>query len=167
MRNLFLVMLILALGKCLTVEGYEDPVPLFSVGGGRVFAGKRHSGGLIQFEYKLGKYWFGHIRPQASLAIPELRSLFFSVGLAFEIYLGDKFVLSPNFSPGLYYKGRGRDLGCPLEFRSCFEAAYVLNNGARFGSQFYHISNASISNRNPGENAWTLFLAFPLRCFRI
>ncbi len=139
----------------------ENPVPLFSIGGGRLFAGPNHSGGIVQCEYKWGKYWCGHIRPQVTFAIPEMRSIFFGVGLAWEYYLTRKIVFSPNFSPGLYHRGEGRDLGYPLEFRSALEAAYEFNNSARIGTQFYHISNGSLSDRNPGENAWVIFIAFP------
>lgn len=139
-----------------------NPTPLLCLGGGYLDAGSHHSGGLAQIEYKFGKYFWHYIRPQASLIVPELRSVFVGVGLAFEIYSTDRLIFSPSFTPGLYYRGKGKDLGFPIEFRSSLEVAYEFANNIRIGSQFYHISNASLSHKNPGVNALTVFLAIPL-----
>lgn len=140
---------------------YERP-PLLSIGGGYWHAGPRHSDGLFQLEYKFGEIFFRYLRPQVSLVAPEMRALFLGVGLAFEIVFRDHWVFSPNFEPGFYWRGSGRNLGYPLEFRSALELAYEWDNACRFGGQLYHISNASLSNRNPGANALTLFFALPL-----
>lgn len=135
---------------------------LIALGGGYYFAGRRHSGGLIQAEYKWHRTYWKVVRPQVELIVPEFKSVFVGVGFALEFYLTKHLVFSPNFSPGLYYRGQGRHLGYPLEFRSCLELAYEWNNKARLGTQFYHISNASLGRKNPGANALTCFLAFPL-----
>lgn len=144
----------------LSLYGEGKPVPLFAAGGGYLDAGS-HSGGLFQVEYRFGKYYLFHIRPQATLILPTLGSVFFGIGLGVELYMTKNLLFTPSFSPGLYYKGCGRDLGYPLEFRESIEMAYEWQNKARLGFQFYHISNASLSDRNPGANALTLFLAIP------
>ena len=46
-----------------------------------------------------------------------------------------------------------RDLGYELEFRSGIEIGYVFCNKSRLGVHFYHISNASLGRKNPGEEA--------------
>lgn len=146
---------------CASLFAYEDPCALASIGGGYWDAGKHHSGGLVQIEYKWGTYYFGYIRPQATLASPNCNSLFFGVGLGIELYMSPHMIFCPNFCPGLYYKGSGRNLGFPLEFRSALEMAYEFNNKSRLGVQFYHISNAHLGNKNPGANALTLYFAVP------
>lgn len=149
------------------IDASECPVPLLSLGGGYWDAGHSHADGLIQVEYKAGKCFWNFIRPQASLIFPEFRAVFLGVGFAIEIHITDHLIFSPNFEPGLYYRGKGKNLGCPIEFRSAAEFSYEFKNKMRIGMQYYHLSNASISNRNPGANAATVFLAFPLNpcCF--
>jgi lipid A 3-O-deacylase len=70
--------------------------------------------------------------------------------------------LAPNFAAGYYNKGHGKDLGCPLEFRSGIEAAVVFNNQMRCGVHFSHTSNASIGRKNPGLETLAFFIAFPI-----
>lgn len=141
----------------------ECPIPLLSVGGGHVHAGSHHSGSFVQVEYQWGQYLWWRIRPQAILIAPEIHSLFFGLGIGFEFYFKESFVITPNFSPGLYYQGGWRNLGLPLEFRSCLDVAYELRNKVRVGGQISHISNASISSKNPGANFFAFFVSFPLK----
>jgi lipid A 3-O-deacylase len=134
-------------------------VPHIVLGGG-YFDGGRHSGGLFQLEYRFARYYCNVLRPQIIAIVPQLKSVFLGAGLGFEIKI-DKFLVIPSFSPGLYFKGKGKDLGFPVEFRSSIEASYEWNQ-IRFGIQFYHISNASLSDKNPGANALVAVLSLPL-----
>ncbi len=164
-KKYFIVLLICGLYS-FSLQSYEPPVPLLSFGGGPYYAGPRHSGAIAQVEYKFGTYWWGFIRPQVTLSTPEFKATFIGAGIAAEFYLCERLVFSPNFCPGIYFQGDGRDLGYPLEFRSAVEIAYEFRNLARLGTQFWHISNASLSDKNPGANAWVFFFAFPIRyCF--
>lgn len=144
------------------VRAQNSPPPLISIGGGWWMAGEPHHTALFQAEYKWGSYWLKCIRPEACLVVPANPSLFIGLGIAIDLYLSKHFVVSPNFCPGYYVQGKGKNLGCPLEFRSALEAAYEFNNKIRFGTQFWHISNASLGKKNPGVNALTLFIAFPM-----
>ena len=71
--------------------------------------------------------------------------------------------MTPSFIPGVYCKGSGKDLGYPLEFRSSLELAYEWCCKARLSGQFYHISNASLSKKNPGANALALIFCIPFK----
>lgn len=82
-------------------------------------------------------------------------------GAGLEFLFFKKLVFFPNFSPGIYFKGKGFDLGSPIEFRSCLELAFVINPKLWIGTQFFHLSNAHLnSHRNPGVNGWIFFLSF-------
>ena len=70
-------------------------------------------------------------------------------GIAFDWKLG-KFVFTPSFAAGAYSDGDGKDLGHVIEFRSALEVAYEFENRHRLGLIFYHLSNASIGDSNPG-----------------
>ena len=140
----------------------ENPTPIFCVGGGYLDAGSRHSGGVVQIEYKWAKYFWHILRPQITLIAPELRSVFLGLGIGWECNLTERITLIPSFSPGFYYKGNGRNLGFPIEFHSSVELSFRLNNKNWVGIQIYHISNAHLSRKNPGLNAVTLSFAFAI-----
>lgn len=135
---------------------------LITVGGGHLYGGPRHTSGILQFEYKFATRFWKYLRPQATLAFPQLKGVFFGAGIGVDCYLTRHLVFTPSFEPGFYSKGKSRDLGFPIQFRSSVELALEKCNGARVGTQFYHISNASLGHRNPGINAWVFFVGFPL-----
>ena len=56
----------------------------------------------------------------------------------------------------------GEHLGNELEFRSGLELQYRLGNGARFGVGFFHLSNAGISESNPGTEALVFSIGLPV-----
>lgn len=146
-----------------SMVGSEQQPPLVIVGGGWLDAGVHHSGGIIQGEYRWSGWSCWHyIRPQLVVLVPGFHSIYVGVGACLELYLSEHLVFSPSFSPGLYYKGKGRDLGYPLEFRSSLELCYEFENKMRIGGQFYHLSNASLSHKNPGMNALVVIFSFPL-----
>ena len=141
----------------------ENPRPVFCIGGGYLDGGSHHSGGVLQVEYKWEKYFWHRLRPQITLSIPNFCSLFLGIGIGWECHLTERITLTPSFSPGLYYRGNGRNLGYPIEFRSAIELSYRLNRNNWVGIQAYHISNAHLANKNPGINAYVLFFAFPIK----
>jgi hypothetical protein len=73
-----------------------------------------------------------------------------------------RFVFTPGFAVSLYEKGSGLDLGGALEFRSSFEAACRISDRLRMGVSLYHLSNASIYDRNPGSESIVVTLTTPL-----
>jgi lipid A 3-O-deacylase len=102
-----------------------------------------------------------HVRPLAAFSISTDQNFFVCGGVGYDIFFGKKIVLTPSFAPGLYYHGKGKHLGFPLNFRSALEIAYVFHNQGRFGAQFNHISNAHILHKNPGANTLYIFYAIP------
>lgn len=85
------------------------------------------------------------------------------VGFSLYVPLGPRFVLRGSFAPGAYATGNGKDLHSVLEFRSAIEAGFRFGRGLRLGVELYHLSNGSLSERNPGEESLVLTLAIPLR----
>lgn len=147
--------------KLLSVEE-KRVTPLFVISGGYLDS-RKFSGSLIQAEYKYGEYLWKNFRPQFNLLFTQYCSGFVGLGVGWEYYLTRQLVVIPSFSPGIYWRGKGKDLGCPLEFRSALEISYEMKNKIRIGIQISHVSNAHLSNRNPGFNALTLNLAMPLQ----
>jgi len=118
---------------------------------------------MLQFqaEYKFSACWHG-IQPIASLMFTEKGSTYFCFGACYDIYMGNYIVLTPSFAPGIYIKGGGKELGYPLEFRSSIALAGEFRNCHRLGVQFYHISNAKLGFKNPGEESLVIFYSFAL-----
>ena len=50
-----------------------------------------------------------------------------------------------------------------VQFRSNVEGAYRFDNRARAGVAFYHLSNASLGNDNPGTEVLSVFYAHPIK----
>ncbi len=114
-----------------------------------------------QIEYKWSPVVY-KLRPFVGLMATQRGSGYVYGGVGFDVFIGKRLVLTPSFAPGFYWKGNGKNLGFPLEFRSSLEGAVVMKNQMRVGLQFYHISNASLGHRNPGEESLLLFLSIPL-----
>jgi lipid A 3-O-deacylase len=133
------------------------------VGPGIFDVDQDHPRALIQVEYR----WeinCHHWRPLAAFFITTDRSFYVCGGMSYDIFLGKKVVLTPSFSPGLYYHGDGKRLGFPLNFRSAMDLSYVLPNQGRLTVQFNHISNARMLWKNPGADSLIFFYAIPIPC---
>ena len=62
--------------------------------------------------------------------------------------------LTPSFTPGIYNKGNGKDLGHIIEFKSEIRLSMDLSKNSMFGMSYNHISNASLGSKNPGANSY-------------
>ena len=58
----------------------------------------------------------------------------------------------PSFSPGLYNQGDGKDLGHVIEFKSELKLSLDLPKDTEFGFSLNHMSNADLSDKNPGTD---------------
>jgi hypothetical protein len=94
--------------------------------------------------------------------ITARRSIYSYGGMYIDIYPKHPLFFSLNFAAGYYNKGNGKDLGCPLEFRSGIALSYKFKSNKRIGSHFYHISNASLRRKNPGTECLDFFISFPI-----
>jgi len=118
---------------------------------------------MLQFqaEYQWSASWHG-VQPIAGLMVTEKGSIYVCAGACYDIYLGKYLVLTPSFAPGIYFKNGGKDLGYPLEFRSSIALSAEFGNCHRLGVQFYHISNASVGYKNPGEESLVVFYSIAI-----
>ena len=118
---------------------------------------------LAQFGMKQG---FVDIHPIAGLYLNTEGGIYGFAGLEFEKYLTPEIVLNPSFAVGYYDdNGQSTDLGLDLEFRSGIEVLYEMPNGVRVGPGFYHLSNASLGEDNPGTEMLMLNFSVPFANF--
>jgi lipid A 3-O-deacylase len=76
--------------------------------------------------------------------------------------IGERFLITPSFGAGLYHDGGGKNLGHTIEFRSQLEIGYEFDDKSRIGLAGGHISNAALSDRNPGTEIINLYYHQPI-----
>ena len=101
-------------------------------------------------------------RPLIGIMATTKGSGYIYTGIAFDVFFTKRVVFTPSFAPGIYIKGKGMELGFPLQYRSSAELSYRFKNKGRLGGMFYHISNASLGFRNPGTECLVFFYSIPL-----
>jgi lipid A 3-O-deacylase len=162
-RLLLLSFLLCAFSPFFSLKAEEDKTAKLLYMGAGVYDIIHNPKNLqLQLEYRSFIKSFHYARPLIGLFGTDKATFYFYSGMALDIFLGKKFVITPSFAPGLYFKGFGKNLWFPLEFRSSMEAAFVLPNKGRIGAQFFHISNASLGSKNPGAESLIFFYALPL-----
>lgn len=136
---------------------------LISFGGGiyEVVRNNHNTTAEFRVEWRPSAVWHT-IRPTLGFMMTVRGSTYLYLGFGFDWILKKHFILSPNFAAGWYSKGGGKDLGFPLEFRSGIEMAWRFKNASRAGVHFYHLSNASMGWKNPGEESLVFFFSLPI-----
>ncbi len=117
--------------------------------------GKRST--LIGFQHQnetLNRDTFlGNISPITGALITADNATYFYTGVQAHYKLGS-LNFTPSFTPGLYNKGNGKDLGHVLEFKSEVQLSLELPKNSQFGVSYNHLSNASLGDKNPGANSY-------------
>ncbi len=105
---------------------------------------------------------FLNFRPLIGLMATAKGTVYGYVGLNFDLLFADHILFAPGFAAGYFTAGNGKKLGYPIEFRSGVELAWQFSDWHRIGLHFYHLSNASLGHRNPGEESLVLFYDIPI-----
>lgn len=94
----------------------------------------------------------GPQRVQSGIMLDPAGSVYAHAGLDLPLALGRdaRWELLPSVAAGVWHQGNGKRLGHPLEFRSGIELRRTFRGGGRLGIYLYHLSNASLGDRNPG-----------------
>ncbi len=163
-KGLFRVLCVPAAAGMLAFGGPAragDP-DFLSIGGG-YFDWNRQKDPAAEFrlEYRSDmEFWV--FKPFAGLMGTSDAAFYGYAGVLIDVYLGNRFVVTPSFAPGYYEKGNGYDLGHELEFRSQLEFAYRFDDRSRLGLAISHMSNASIADNNPGAESAILYYTVPV-----
>ena len=98
--------------------------------------------------------FLGTLSPVTGFMITENNAGYIYTGVQAQYSFG-KINITPSFTPGLYGEGDGKDLGHVLEFKSELQLSLDLFSNSELGFSYNHISNASLSDKNPGANSYT------------
>ena len=95
--------------------------------------------------------FIGKISPITGFMITGDNSTYLYTGIEANYNIGI-INLVPSFSPGLYGQGDGKDLGHVIEFKSELKLSLDLPKDTEFGFSLNHMSNADLSDKNPGTD---------------
>ena len=99
--------------------------------------------------------FLGKISPVTGFMLTENNAAYAYTGIQAQYNLG-KLNIIPSFTPGIYGKGDGKDLGHALEFKTEVQMSLNLSDSTQFGMSYNHISNASLGDKNPGANSYMI-----------
>lgn len=138
----------------------EDPAFL-ALGAGFFDINDNEEAAEFRIEYRSARrLWI--FKPFGGLMATSDAAVYGYGGILLDVFFGRRWVLTPSFAAGLYEDGGGKDLGHAIEFRSALELAYRFDNRARVGLSFYHMSNSSLADNNPGTEVLTLVYSIAL-----
>ena len=106
-----------------------------------------------QNENLMRSSFLGILSPITGAMITADNAAYFYTGVQAQYKIG-KINLTPSFTPGIYEKGNGKDLGHAIEFKSEVQLSLNLHEKSQFGMSYNHISNASLGDKNPGANSY-------------
>ncbi|MBL4719651.1 MAG: acyloxyacyl hydrolase [Alphaproteobacteria bacterium] len=150
----------MTLGAAASALAGDDPTFITFHGGG-YDVNDNETAGQFNMEYRSGWDEY-YVKPFVGVMATTEAAAYLYGGFMLDIYFGPRIVFTPNVAVGLYYDGDGKELGSVIEFRSGVELAYRFDDRTRLGVAFHHISNASLSDNNPGTETLTLTLSLPL-----
>jgi lipid A 3-O-deacylase len=116
---------------------------------------------LISDSFKSWDPYF-RVKPFVGIETSSRGQLYALGGFNWEIPMGKHFYLSVNPSVGLYYRGNGKQLGSFVEFRTQAELGYRFENESRVSVFISHVSNAGLTNLNPGANTVGAYYHMPV-----
>jgi lipid A 3-O-deacylase len=89
------------------------------------------------------------LRPVLGGAIYTDGSAYVHGGVRLPLAIGNV-VAEPSFAVGRFHRGSTFNLGNVVQFRSGLSIAFPLGEGRTVSLYLYHLSNAGLSERNPG-----------------
>lgn len=138
----------------------EPPLLSLNAGAAEIFDSHPEPFWSIEYRPAFRFYRFG---PWLLFGSGKDEAFYAAVGVLIHLELGHDWVLTPSFGGGYYNAVDGLDLGFDAEFRSGIELTKRFRNQHRLGISFTHLSNGSLSERNPGTETFGLVYSFPLR----
>lgn len=153
------------MAACIAVGGWVGPAlatdPTYVTMGAGSWEVFRNNARAAEFDlgYRPDIQWL-LFKPQIGVLASSDGDYMGYAGFLTDIYFGH-FVITPNVAIG-GYGGHGYRLGSHVEFRSGADITWRFQDASRIGVGFYHISNAGLTNRNPGSESVLMEYFFPL-----
>jgi len=152
------ILFIIFFGLISSLANSEEKNSKFNVYSGMFdFSDTGKKSTLIGFQHQnedLNRDTFlGNISPITGALVTADSAAYVYTGVQANYKLG-KINFIPSFTPGLYSKGNGKDLGHIIEFKSELQISLDLFSNSQLGFSYNHLSNASLGTKNPGANSY-------------
>lgn len=138
---------------------YDPALLTLGVGGYNVLHADKDA--IFRGEYRFGTRIF-YIRPIVGVEANSAGGVYAYGGFGVNLPITDHIVVFPSGAFGYWDRGDGKNLGAHEEFRTGAEIAWRFDDASRIGVTFHHISNAGITQRNPGVEEALLQYSIPL-----
>jgi lipid A 3-O-deacylase len=109
-----------------------------------------------EISYRLGDPWIWVIAPEVGAMLNSLGGAYGFGGLYIPVDVTPGVLFTASFGVGAYLAGDGLDLGHPVAFRSAAGLDVRVGESAAASLLFYHLSNGSLGNVNPGTEVLAL-----------
>lgn len=120
--------------------------------------GEKHSA-VLDLEYRF-KPWRLGIGPVIGASATSDGGAYLRAGFSRDFPFAQRWNANITLAGGGYQRGHGKNLGKGFEFRSAIDLSYEAQPGVRFGAALAHLSNAGLSDSNPGVETFTITIAF-------
>lgn len=117
--------------------------------------------GEFDLAYRPG-YQFWIFKPHVGFLVAGDGDYYGYAGILTDIKWTNHLVTTLSTAVG-GYGGHGYRLGSTVEFRSGIDFAWQFSDQSRLGVGIYHISNAGLTDRNPGSESALLSYSYPLK----
>ena len=102
--------------------------------------------------------FLGKFSPISGGFLTKKDSIYLYTGVQVEYQIG-LLKITPSFAPGYYNKGKGKDLGSALEFKSEIKLGFDIFKNIQIDYSYSHISNNDWGRINPGVNNESIFFS--------
>ena len=147
--------------SCEPVTG--DPGPLVALTAGRFNIedpSEGPTGGGVEYRWAPLERW--KLIPSVGFTLADGGVAYGYAALRYDFHLGSSWRLAPVFGAGLFSNGGDVDLGHAVQFKSGIELSARVADRYRVGLLFYHLSNAGLSDENPGVEVLEVVFGIPI-----
>jgi hypothetical protein len=141
-------------------SSWSTPRLEVSVGSLGVLDGATPLGMGVEFRSRAFGPW--SLVPGAGLAAGDDHSRYAYGNLSRDFAIGRSWTATISFGAGYFHEGSKVQLGHPLIFQSGIELGRWIERRWRIGLAFDHLSNAGLSEHNPGTEMLVLRVSRPL-----
>ena len=142
---------------------HADDPDFLTIGGGWYDWNDDKDSVDFRAEYRSDYKLLGVAKPWLGIEATIDHAIYGLGGILVDLYFGRRWVFTPSFGAGAYSDGNGKDLGHTVEFRSQLEFGYRFDDRSRLSMAVSHISNAGLSDSNPGTEIATIYYHIPFR----
>ena len=114
---------------------------------------------VLDLEYRFRPWRLG-IGPVIGASATSDGGAYLRAGFSRDFPFSERWNANITLAGGGYQPGHGKRLGKGFEFRSAIDLSYEAQPGVRVGAALAHLSNAGLSDSNPGVETFTITIAF-------